>query len=129
MLRKDLKPGNVFKYKGTPGVLFVGDRPEWLRGDAYQSMASECWGSWDREVEVINPDNVASVAHAHYTTGGIEAIDVIEAWGLNFRLANVVKYIARHGKKARVGAKDDLIKARTYLSREIAALEGRAAWE
>lgn len=50
-----------------------------------------------------------------------EAIKVIEAWGLGFNLGNLVKYVARAGKK------DDVIqelkKARWYLDREIAILE------
>lgn len=55
--------------------------------------------------------------HAHYLTGTIEAIDAIEDWGLGFRLANVVKYIARADHKGdRMG---DLKKALWYLQREI----------
>lgn len=54
---------------------------------------------------------------AYYQAGGIEAIDVIEAWGLGFCLGNTVKYIARAGKK---GARlTDLKKAAWYLNREI----------
>lgn len=60
---------------------------------------------------------------SHYNSGGIEVIDAIEAWELdrNFRLANVVKYVARHAKKSEdldVQIKD-LEKARFYLDREI----------
>ena len=58
---------------------------------------------------------------AHYTVGGIETIDFIEAKELNYRLGNVVKYVARAGHKA--DALLDLKKARWYLDREIAALE------
>ena len=37
---------------------------------------------------------------SHYRKDtGFEAIDVIEAWGLNFNLGNTVKYISRNGKK------------------------------
>lgn len=46
-----------------------------------------------------------------------EAIKVIEAWELNFRLGNCVKYIARAGKKS--DYIEDLKKARWYLDREI----------
>lgn len=55
----------------------------------------------------------------HYKAGGLEAIDVIEAFDLNFRLGNVVKYILRHGAKGNPQA--DLKKAGWYLSREISA--------
>lgn len=55
---------------------------------------------------------------AHYASGGIEAIDVIEAFGLGFHLGNVVKYVLRADRK---GAQvEDLRKARWYLEREIA---------
>jgi hypothetical protein len=55
---------------------------------------------------------------------GHEAIAVIEAWGLGFRLGNAVKYISRAGLK---GSKlDDLKKARWYLDREIQAIEAEA---
>ncbi len=58
----------------------------------------------------------------HYTHGGIETIDVIEAWGLGFCLGNAVKYISRAGHKgSRV---EDLKKARWYIDREIARLGG-----
>jgi hypothetical protein len=53
----------------------------------------------------------------HYTATKIEPIDVIEAWGLNFCLGNVVKYIARLGRKDE--ELQELKKARWYLDREI----------
>jgi len=53
----------------------------------------------------------------HYTAGGIETIDFIEAKELNYHLGNVVKYITRSGHK---GDKlKDLEKAQWYLNREI----------
>ena len=53
----------------------------------------------------------------HYTFSAIEPIDAIEAWQLGFHLGNVVKYVARAGRK---GARlEDLKKARWYLDREI----------
>lgn len=59
---------------------------------------------------------------SYYKTGGIEAIDAIEAWGLGFNLGNVVKYIARAGHKTTDGLRD-LKKAEWYLSREIERME------
>lgn len=53
----------------------------------------------------------------HYTAGGIETIDFIEAKGLNFNLGNVVKYVTRAGRKD--NRLEDLKKARWYLDREI----------
>ena len=56
----------------------------------------------------------------HYKSGGIETIDFIEAKDLNYRLGNVVKYVARAGKKA-TDPVQDLEKALWYLQREITA--------
>jgi Protein of unknwon function (DUF3310) len=64
-------------------------------------------------------DNVN--APPHYRRGGLEAIDVIEAFGLNFHLGNVVKYVLRHNDKDGL---QDLKKAAWYLAREIANREG-----
>jgi hypothetical protein len=64
------------------------------------------------------------VNHPNHYGGGenpYEAIKVIEAWYLNFRLGNAVKYIARAGKKGT--AKQDLQKAVWYLQREIDKLQ------
>lgn len=58
----------------------------------------------------------------HYKSdSGIESIDVIEGFGLNFHLGNVIKYILRHNKKGK--PLEDLKKARWYLDREIEKLE------
>jgi len=57
---------------------------------------------------------------SHYRKDtGFETIDVIEAWGLNFNLGNVVKYVSRNGKKDPDEYILDLEKARWYLDREI----------
>lgn len=53
----------------------------------------------------------------HYIRKGIEAIDVIEAFGLGFHLGNVVKYVLRAGRKS--NGDEDLRKARWYLDRRI----------
>lgn len=57
----------------------------------------------------------------HYTAGGVETLDFIEAKDLNYRLGNVVKYVVRCGKKANSDPVQDLEKAAFYLNREIAA--------
>jgi hypothetical protein len=53
----------------------------------------------------------------HYTTGGIETIDFIEAKQLGYHLGNVIKYVSRAPYKGR--ELEDLKKARWYLDREI----------
>ena len=60
----------------------------------------------------------------HYRSGGMEAIDVIEAFFPDsFHLGNEFKYIARAGKKG--DTIEDLHKAAWYVSREIARLEAQ----
>ena len=59
---------------------------------------------------------------SHYTLGSIECLDFIEAWDLDFREGNVVKYVVRAPYK---GSKlKDLKKARFYLDRLIKDAEG-----
>lgn len=53
----------------------------------------------------------------HYKGDGIEVIDVIEAFELNFNLGNAIKYILRSGKKHQTT--DCLKKAIWYLKRQI----------
>jgi len=71
------------------------------------------------EVVGVQPDPVNRPAH--YTSGGIETIDFIEAKKLGYNLGNVVKYITRSGLKG--NQLEDLRKAQWYLSREIATLK------
>ena len=55
----------------------------------------------------------------YYRSGGIEAIDFIDAHGLNFNLGNVVKYVTRAGHKEGEDTLTALSKARWYLDHEI----------
>lgn len=65
-----------------------------------------------------------SVAHpAHYNTGKIEVIEFLEDQRLGFHLGNVVKYVARAGKKDESKIVEDLEKARWYLDRKIEILK------
>ncbi len=63
----------------------------------------------------------------HYEKGGIEAIDVIEAWNLDFCLGSVIKYICRLGQKGDEFGIDEMVedlkKARWYITRSIKKLE------
>jgi hypothetical protein len=67
------------------------------------------------KTEFIMPDPVNHPAH--YTTGGIETIDFIEAKNLNYNLGNAVKYITRADHKG--NRLQDLQKAKWYIEREI----------
>lgn len=68
----------------------------------------------------MKPDNVNHPAH--YISGGLEAIDVIEAFGLGYHLGNAAKYILRAGKKT-ANPTEDIKKARWYLDRFLEARE------
>ena len=57
----------------------------------------------------------------HYTVGGLEVIDFIEAKQLSYHLGNVVKYVVRAGHKG--DPLQDLQKARWYLERAIQKAE------
>lgn len=64
---------------------------------------------------VSNVDDVAQPTH--YKGKTLEVIHIIEDFGLNFNLGNVLKYVLRAGKKEdRI---KDLKKALWYLEREI----------
>lgn len=81
------------------------------------------------EFDFISGDKKEMVNHpAHYHPGTYEAINVIEAWDLNFNLGSAIKYISRCGLKpdAELSKKEktieDLKKAAWYVNREIERL-------
>lgn len=71
----------------------------------------------DPQMPKFQPKPDAVNHPAHYTAGGIETIDFIEAKELGYNLGNVVKYITRADHKGL--RKQDLEKAMWYLKREI----------
>jgi len=62
---------------------------------------------------------------SHYTDGGIETIDFIEAKKLNYNCGNATKYISRAGKKDKAERAVDIAKAIWYLQRELDTLKGK----
>jgi hypothetical protein len=75
----------------------------------------------DRQIEMFEPKPDPVNNPAHYTVGGIETIDFIEAKKLGYNLGNVVKYITRADHKD--NKMEDLRKAQWYLTREINSLK------
>ena len=75
----------------------------------------------DRQIEMFEPKADPVNNPAHYTVGGIETIDFIEAKKLGYNLGNVVKYITRSDYKG--NKLEDLRKAQWYLTREINSLK------
>lgn len=92
--------------------------------DAYQAMRAMMAWLWAGRPKTIKSD-ATQVRPAHYggTSNPYECIKVIRAWGLNFELGNVAKYLSRAGKKPGVEAIDDLRKLITYAQMEIERLE------
>ena len=66
---------------------------------------------------IIEDDPVDSPSH--YKGGRVEVIDFLEDYVPDFRLANVVKYIARAGVKDPNKFEQDIKKAQWYLNRYI----------
>lgn len=74
------------------------------------------------EMPEITYDPVESPEH--YATLNPQPIEVIESWALPFHEAQVLKYIARAGRKGGAAKRlEDLKKARMYLNRRIVQLE------
>ncbi len=69
-----------------------------------------------KDLELVNKKELVN-SPDHYKSNGMEAIDVIEGFGLGFNLGNATKYILRCGKKD--DAIQELKKAIWYLEREI----------
>lgn len=74
-----------------------------------------CSGMHEKEADCPIIDNVNHPAH--YQGNGMQAIDVIESFGLGFNLGCAVKYLLRAGRKG--DAKEDLRKALWYIERQI----------
>ena len=63
------------------------------------------------------------VNHPLHYQQGIEPIEVIESWDLNFNLGNVIKYTLRAPYKENMI--QDLEKAKWYLERELQRLKNK----
>ena len=78
----------------------------------------------DKMIEILSvPENDVVNRPAHYTDGNIEVIDFIDDKKLGFCLGNVVKYVARAGKKNPDKEIEDLEKAEWYLKHYIEKLK------
>ncbi len=72
---------------------------------------------------VFEVEKIDHVNPSHYTHGGIDTWDFLDAKELNYRLSNVVKYVVRAPHKGE--ELTDLKKAQAYLNREIKRVESR----
>jgi hypothetical protein len=85
-----------------------------LKGTQYENWVDKNIYAETTKEEEQNMDAISKPIHYNYST--VQPIDAIEAWKLNFRLSNVIKYVARHRQK---NGLEDLKKALWYLQREI----------
>ena len=97
-----------------------------LHGQTPEKYASASSRILDKNPELLKKMNskyppFISTKPAHYNDTTPTALQVIDAWGLNFRLGNTLKYIARHRKKGSPIA--DLEKAMEYLRLEVERLK------
>lgn len=60
---------------------------------------------------------------AHYTQGSVEVWDFIHEQGLDYFLGNAMKYICRAGKKSPDTKVEDILKAISYLEKEVKILQ------
>lgn len=67
-----------------------------------------------KDENVIRPRHYEAIA-------GVESIRIMESF--NFNLGNAMKYIWRCGKKPKVSAVEDLMKARQYIEFELDRLQ------
>lgn len=67
------------------------------------------------EADPINP--------AHYKMGGMEVIDIIEAFGLDYHRASALKYLLRAGRKD--DELQDMRKCAWFVNRSVQRLEGK----
>lgn len=70
-------------------------------------------------------EKVNNPSHYGGSDNPYEVIKVIEAWGLDFLLGNVIKYIPRAGKKDPNKEIEDLEKAAWYLNRKIQNMKNK----
>ncbi len=76
---------------------------------SYGSVAIETCEECVKEKEFVD--------HPDHYNKGIEVIDFIESWDMDFNTGNVVKYVSRHKLKGK--PLEDLQKARWYVDRLI----------
>ena len=111
--------GTVIESDGD--YIKVSDGNEIYEVDCSKVKVEKVSFSNTNKKEMVNHPN-------HYHPGIYEAINVIEAWDLNFNLGSVVKYISRCGLKPdaelskKEKALEDLRKATWYINREIERL-------
>lgn len=130
----NLRPPKIHKFEADQHEYDEGFHSgvEWVLDDGRISAneARKLLGLPDvtnEDPEDTAPTNVEPemVNHpAHYNFGEHEVVEVLHDWQLPYPLDDVVKYIARAGKKDPAKELQDLEKARFYLNFRVAKLGG-----
>jgi hypothetical protein len=133
MIRQGVKAKEIAEKLGTSTSYVYVVRSEVKKSDpevksktikpisAYERLLKDSLSMASNErprIRMQASPNTDMVNHPpHYTAGGIETIDFIEAKKLGYNLGNVVKYITRSDLKG--DRLENLKKAQWYLNREI----------
>ena len=99
----------------------ISEPEKYLMLKIMNDLFAACEGDDENRQCYKDDENVNNPEH-YQSDSGMEVIDVIEEFKLNFNLGNVVKYVLRAGKKSD-SATRDLKKALWYLERELDAQE------
>lgn len=93
--------------------------------DEYIRLQSANYKTISEESKTVKVGDAITPDHYGGADNPYEVIKVCEAWGLDkdAYLFNVVKYVARAGKKDPTKELEDLKKAQNYLNRKINNLE------
>ena len=113
----------MYKWERDAGI----EDNQRARDHRYDDYLPTCAQEQLADVKRREAANEAVDHPSYYKTGGIEAIDVIEAWNLGFCLGNTIKYISRAGRKSDK-VLEDLKKAAWYLDREIKKINSKAPY-
>jgi hypothetical protein len=95
--------------------------PKWIDPQEYSKKVLDNMPKWHTCTPPTEQPSAIRPEHYGGADSTYEVFKVLEAWGLDkdFYLGNVIKYVARAGKKNSATYKEDLQKALVYLQRRI----------
>jgi hypothetical protein len=98
--------------------------PKWVDPQEYNKNILDKMPKWTNITSPTEQPDALRPKHYGGADSTYEVFKVLEAWNLDkdFYLGNVIKYVARAGKKNSAKEKEDLQKALVYLQRRIDSL-------
>jgi len=102
----------------------VTEEPKWVDPQDYSKKVLDNMPKWTELKSPTSQPDALRPKHYGGADAKYEVFKVLEAWELDkdFYLGNVIKYVARAGKKDSTKTKEDLQKALVYLQRRIDSL-------